>query len=517
MKLNRLILAAFAAVAVFACNKPEPEPEPKDTTPAELKSFALLKADNADILTEDVTVETIAPTMVVRIPGGGAGKTLVAAVTAGENDVIKANGKEAVDGKITFDASAPVDIIVTNTKSELTATYEVKVGKILATVASFVGSYTEPDAVMGSDCRIAINPKDNSPYILYTRKKTVDGTAEKNNRLSVIRWDGTAFAAVGSLGFTDVDRQAIMCDLSFCGETPYVLSYGETAASIAGVRKFTGTEWEPVGEKGFSEKVNTTYGKPQLVFVGNNPSFVTTGNPAKTEPGYRNAVRYNFDGTSWNYTAQIPGIPLYGAKGGNDGIFYSAVPAVNSKGEIYYVMSCNLYGYYLYTLNGSSWEKVIDNFLPTGEEYGIPTNLDLKFGPNDNLYLLAASSKAAQEQVYRFNATSKTFEPYGNMLQLTAGSNGSVAESMLFDVNPQSGEIIGIMIKEKKPSLAVIDENRQWTEFKDFANTDTAGGDTALAMGADGVAYYAFIAKSESGTTSVELYKIGLEEDILPE
>ena len=36
-------------------------------------------------------------------------------------------------------------------------------------------------------------------------------------------------------------------------------------------------------------------------------------------------------------------------------------------------------------------------------------------------------------------------------------------------------------------------------------------------MGADGVAYYAFIAKSESGTTSVELYKIGLEEDILPE
>ena len=73
------------------------------------------------------------------------------------------------------------------------------------------------------------------------------------------------------------------------------------------------------------------------------------------------------------------------------------------------------------------------------------------------------------------------------------------------------------MIKEKKPSLAVIDENRQWTEFKDFANTDTAGGDTALAMGADGVAYYAFIAKSESGTTSVELYKIGLEEDILPE
>ena len=292
MKLNRLILAAFAAVAVFACNKPEPEPEPKDTTPAELKSFALLKADNADILTEDVTVETIAPTMVVRIPGGGAGKTLVAAVTAGENDVIKANGKEAVDGKITFDASAPVDIIVTNTKSELTATYEVKVGKILATVASFVGSYTEPDAVMGSDCRIAINPKDNSPYILYTRKKTVDGTAEKNNRLSVIRWDGTAFAAVGALGFTDVDRQAIMCDLSFCGETPYVLSYGETAASIAGVRKFTGTEWEPVGEKGFSEKVTTTYGKPQLVFVGNNPATampsVTTSTvrPGTTRPRF---------------------------------------------------------------------------------------------------------------------------------------------------------------------------------------------------------------------------------------
>ncbi len=530
MKLNRLILAAFAALAVFACNKPEPEkePEPKDTTPAELKSFALLKADNADILTEDVTVETIAPTMIVRIPGGGAGKTLVAAVTAGENDVIKANGKEAVDGKITFDASAPVDIIVTNTKSELTATYEVKVGKILATVVSYVGSYTEADAALVKDLRVAVNPMTKLPYILYSRKKTVDGTAEKNNRLAVIRWNGTAFEPVGTPGFTDVDRQAVMTDFAFQGETPYVLSYGETAASIMGVRKFNGSDWEPVGDKGFSMKINTGFGKPTLFFVKEKPAVICSGNPAKvgdvpssSQPGYRAPVRYIFDGTAWNQTIQLTGFPTFGEKGGSDGYFYYGTTAVNSKGEIYLAASANLYGYYLYrTEDGNNWEKLVDNFIPEGETWGVPTNLSLAFGPSDVLYMMAVSSASKKEQLYRYNRAAKRFDAFAGPIEVGINNIGGADTPTYFKVNPVSGEVICVIIDPKDNNaakFAVIDENRQWTDFKAQFQKPCADGDASLAMGDDGTAYFAYVSTDTAKNLAIELYKIGLEEDILPE
>lgn len=517
MKINKLILAVLAAAAAFACT-PEKQPEePKDTTPAVLKSFALLKVDNA-ILDEDVAVEAIAPSMILRIPGGGAGKTLVATVTAGENDVVKANGKEAVQGKVTFDASVPVDIIVTNTKSELTATYEVKIGKVLQIVPKKLATYQEPDAKLGNDVCLAINPTDNSPYILYRRTKTVDGTAEKSIRLAVVRWNGTAFEPVGPLGFTGLDRSAVFCDLAFNDGTPYVLSYGETAASISGVRKFNGTEWEPVGTAGFGDKITASYYKPQLYFVNGKPGFATSDNSAKANEEYRNAVTYTFDGAAWNKGKFLPGLPKYGEKGGSDGLFYGATIATNSKGETYAVTSSNLYGYYLYKIGSNgAWEKLAE-FTPTGEEYGIPTNLSLQVGAGDVLYLLAGHSKQVQEQVYRIKSNPWSFEAFGNVLNVTAGSNGSLKESMRITANPVNGQIVGVKTdpETSAPAYALIDENRQWTEFKPISDL-SAAGDLGMAITSDGTSYFAFIHQNEDKTLQLEFYQIGLEDDILPE
>ena len=70
----------FAALAMSSCQKQEEEV--KDTTPAELKSFALLKADNA-ALDKDYAPELISDNMIIRVKGGGSGKTFVATLTAG--------------------------------------------------------------------------------------------------------------------------------------------------------------------------------------------------------------------------------------------------------------------------------------------------------------------------------------------------------------------------------------------------------------------------------------------------
>ena len=513
------ILFALAALAFVAssCIKTIHDPEEIDETPAQLVSFKLLAADN-DGLDADYAPEAITETMIIRIPGGGQGKTLKASLTAGENDVIKVNDVDVVDGKASFNAEFPVDIVVTNTKSNKSAQYEVKIGKILQNVITQVGTYSEPDAAMNSDIRLAIKPTDNTPYILYSRKKTVDGTAESNNRLACVSWNGSAFAEVGTLGFTDVTRQAVMCDLAFDGATPYVLSYGETASSICGLRKFDGTDWAPVGEKGFSSKINTSF-KPQLYFIDGKPGFVVTGNIGKSDPGYRNATRYNYDGSAWIKTDLIPGLPKYGEKGGSDGMFYMAAVAKDSKGNVYAVTSNNQYGYYLFNVS-NDWEKLVDNYLEEGEPYGVPSSLSAKVGPGDVLYVLAAVSKKAQYQLYRYNKDSATkLEAYAAPVQLTAGSNDTVDETMRIAINPVTGEVVGVYGQDKKLYFSKINENGQWDEFTAIAGTkDMAAGDSfAMAFDALGNCYIAFIAKVDSATTSVELFKYGQEDDILPE
>lgn len=516
MKKILLALAALAFVT-SSCIKTIHDPEEIDETPAQLVSFKLLAADN-DGLDADYAPEAITETMIIRIPGGGQGKTLKASLTAGENDVIKVNDVDVVDGKASFNAEFPVDIVVTNTKSQKSAQYEVKIGKILQNVIAQLGSYSEADAVMGSDIRLAVKPTDNAPYVLYTRKKTVDGTQESNNRLACVSWNGSAFAEVGTLGFTDVTRQAVMCDLAFDGATPYVLSYGETAAYISGVRKFDGTAWVPVGDQGFGGKITTTYKKPQLYFQDGKPGFVTTGNIGKTDAGYRNATRYNYDGSAWIKTDLIPGLPKYGEKGGSDGMFYAAAVATDSKGNVYAVTSNNQYGYYLFNVS-NDWEKLVDNYLEEGEPYGVPSSLSAKVGPGDVLYVLAAVSKKAQYQLYRYNKDAeKKLEAVAAPIQLTADSNDTVAEPMQIAINPVSGEVVGVYGQDKKLYFSTINENGLWNEFTAIAGTkDLAANDSfALAFDANGNCFISFVAKVEDAT-SVELYKYGQEDDILPE
>lgn len=516
MKINKWIVAAFAALALLSCQEKE-EPTPKDTTPAELKSFALLKADNA-ALPADVVAE-ISANMVIRVPGSEAGKKFTATVTAGENDEVKVNGVAPdANGKVEVNSAAPIDIIVTNTKSELTATYEVKIGKILATIVTHAGSYTEAETSWRSDICLAINPKDNTPYMAYARKKTSEDPADKSNRIAVVKWDGSAFVPVGAPGITDgTSRQAILCDLAFSGETPYVLFYGEKTANIPGALKFDGSAWTSVGTQEFGERITATYGLPKLYFIDGKPGFVTTHNVSKTDP-YRNAVRYNFNGTSWDQTPFIPGLPKYGEKGGNDGVFYSARVATDSKGTVYAVTSNNLYGYYVFNVS-NSWETLVDNYIPDGETYGVPSSLAIKVGPDDAVYVLGAISSKAQYQIYRYNKDAATkLETFAGPVQVTPGSSGAVKETMCFGINPTTGEIVGAYIKESKLYFAVIDENRQWTEFKEVegVKTPSAGDSIALAFAPDGTGYIAIVAEVES-VSSIELFKIGLEADVLPE
>lgn len=507
----------FAALAVSSCQKQEEEV--KDTTPAELKSFALLKADNA-ALDKDYAPELISDNMIIRVKGGGSGKTFVATLTAGENDEIKVNDAVVpASGKASFDATFPADIVVTNTKSGLKASYVVKIGKILQLIPTKIPSFTETaDADHGTAIEVAANPSDGQLYIAYNRKLKVGDALEKNNNISVAKWNGGTFDVQGSGIADNSSRQPILDQFAFDPSgKPYVVIHGEKTANILGVKTIKNGAWGDVAEQevGPDGTITTSWGDVGLFFDNGGIHVVTTGN----KKGYnqRDAYRLFYAGSSWQASVGIPGLPKYGEgtdRGANAGMFYVA-QAVPVGDELYVVMSLNYYGYYLYKVKSNTWTKVIEDFMPEGETLGIPTNLTIRKDADDNVFVFAASSKAAKMQIYAIQ--DNKFVKYADALAYTAGSSGSIAEASTFFIRPDGTFVVIRINKESElPEFCVLDENRQWTEWQTANDVKQYSGFDA-AMAPDGTILCAYTSRDEAKVTRIESFTIGMEPDILPE
>ena len=542
-------LAAFAAV-VLSCSPQEKatpsgggdEQPSVDETPAALLSFALLAADNPGILSEDIAVAAIQENMVLRIDGGGVGKTLKATLTAGENDVIKVNDAEVdASGKASFDATYPVDITVTNSGSGKKASYVVKVGKILKVVKTNYPSYTETaDCSMGTDAFIAVNEDDGTPFVLYNRKLKVDGSLESNNNLSVAKWNGSSFEILGKSGIADNSiRQPVADDLAISPDHKvYVLHHGEKTANFFGMKVFDGTGWRMVGDQEIGVKSTTAYGLPSIYFNNNLPGYAGTNNVGKSDNNYRCAVRYNFDGAKWNAENGIPGLPTYGAKGGSDGVFYTA-RTVSVDNMAYAIVSVNQYGYYIYKIQNGTWTRMVENSklmrtdgsVEPEEPYGIPGNLDIQIGPDGKVYTLCGMTQSQRMQIMRFNPNSREFAPFGEPFPMKWTDTGAPEEAALFRINPVNGQIIGVktgslvtgkddegndIITKGFPFFAVMDENRQWSEWTQVSDVPMYG-DPDIAITPDGTVYVVYVSRDASKVQRLEMFSLAVEPDDLAE
>ncbi|MCF0173145.1 MAG: hypothetical protein HUJ91_05390, partial [Bacteroidales bacterium] len=119
---------------------------------AELKNFGFYKADNSG-LDSDYLAESIADEMIIRIPEGGSGKSLVAKFEAGFGDVVTVDGQE-VSGTVTVDCTFPIDIVVTDPVAGASKSYVVKVGKILQMVWERVGELSGDYTSMRGDVSV---------------------------------------------------------------------------------------------------------------------------------------------------------------------------------------------------------------------------------------------------------------------------------------------------------------------------------------------------------------------------
>lgn len=511
MKKFVFVLAALAVAAV-ACEKPEPEVP--DTTPAELLSFKILAADNEG-LDVDYVAETIEQSMVIRIPGGGQGKTLKATLTAGENDEIKVNEVAVTDGKASFDASYPVDIVVTNTKSKKSAQYEVKIGKILQIVTKKLATLPASEGMVytNSSYQAAINPKTGELWVAYSF--TPAGSVKN---IGVKKYSNGEFVQVGVEGIVPAPAEGSpiatsnIADLAFdASGDAYLLYYAGDAKNTLTLRKFDGTTWNPVGKTGFSEKINFSWGNyPSIYFdASGNPGFVYL------KSTYDHGV-YQFDGAEWK-TGSITGFPAYnkgGSRGSNEGIFYNG-PIASINGKQYGFFTANWYGLYVYEFSGSAWSTpIIQDYIEDGEKNMLPGNMATAT-KDGKILLLATNQVAAQVQIYEFDGTA-TLGKYGDAIPVNVSSSGS-PDVVVFGVNPTNGQIIIVKLdEESKPWFSVMDENRKWSDFVAVEGAPGSYGGIFMGFDLNGSALIVWPDKDRA-QNGFPLYSIGLEDDILPE
>ena len=474
---------------------------------AVLTSAVFKKADN-DKLAEDVAPEAIAPEMVVRVPGAAFRQELVLTVAAGDNDVIKVNNEEVASGSsIKVDTNFPIDIVVSDAVAGKNVKYVLKVGKILEVVVSKFGSYAEGTM---NDFTMAVNPNDGAPYFAYTRK--LDG--EKNNGVSVAKWNGSAFELVGPTGVADASaRSASKPKVAFAKDgSVYAYYLAGDVASKPTVRKLDGGAWAVVGAAGITpQNCNTSYLYPFFIHPATGkPAFFWNGN-TKNQASYRVMNYAGFSGDAWSVNV-VGNAPALGSGGTtNSGMYYTSSAVVTSE-KVYIGSSFNEFGYYVHEVAGDgTLTPVVDNFLPTGAPYGLPGNLQLS-GSDDALYLLAADASANILQVYSVDKSGKTLKPYGAGIPVTISASGSITENAGFAVNPNGGLIIAAVDQaEKVPGFFYLNESLQWDAFK--VDAPVANKSVYyVAFNKDGKGFIAYLSAN-----GIELYGAGLEDDILPE
>lgn len=473
---------------------------------AELTGVTFKKADNA-ALTDDVSPEAIAPEMVVRVPGAAFKQELVMTVSAGFNDAIKVNNTAVENGaSIKVDSSFPIDIAVTDEVAGKTVNYVVKVGKILEVVVTKLGSYNEGTI---NDFTMTINPVDNLPYFAYTRKVG----DEKNNSVSVAKWNGSAFVLVGPTGLADASaRSASAPKVAFAKDgTVYAFYTAGDVASKPTVRKLD-SDWKVVGTAGITaQNYGTSY--PHAFFVhpaNSQPAFVWAGN-SKNTASYRKMNYAYWNGTDWNSTTESKDVPEYVS--GTDKAFYASSYAIVGD-KVFVATAFNQCGYHVHEVGtDGSLTPVVVNYIPEGSQHGLPAFIQLVAGKDDVLYFYGADRGAGAMQIYSVDQNDKKLKTYGAGIPVEISSSGGISIGSAIGINPVDGLTIAAygVKKDTKPSIVYLDDSFQWTPFTVDPATSS---DTTIqvAYSKDGKGYIAY-----ETADGIVLYSVGLEADILPE
>lgn len=386
MKTATLLFVALFAFAACSDDKEEETPKAED---AALLTFGFYQEDNAGVLSKDYVAEVPAVSATattynieIAMPSIVDKSALVARFTVTEGNTIVAGGVAQVSRQTANDFTAPVDYTVSNSDQSQNLRYTVTVTKANNMAWSEVSeldaaAVTGDAAVTGvyAGTVLKISPKDNLPYVAF-------GVRDADNKLTVAKFDGSAWAKLGAASFTNkVSGSHYAFDIALDG-TPYVAFNDQEATNKGGisVMKFDGSAWANVGDAGITA---TTAQYVGIAALENGVIAAQQNNKAGDYPK-RAVVASYWNGSTWATEAPLSG--LY------------ARQFIASNGKEAYILAVNAskpQDYSIVKTTGAEKSVIVENYLPEGATSGMNTvDISLTIAPDGTLYMLAPDDAA---------------------------------------------------------------------------------------------------------------------------
>ncbi len=326
---------------------------------------------------------------------------LVARFTVTEGNTIVAGGVAQVSQQTKNDFTAPVDYTVSNSDKTQNLRYTVTVTKANNMAWSEVSvldatAVTGDAAVTGvyAGTIMKISPKDNLPYVAF-------GVRDADNKLTVAKFDGSAWAKVGAASFTNkVSGSHYGFDIALDG-TLYVAYNDQEATNKGGisVMKFDGSAWSLVGNAGITA---TTAQYVGIAAVENGVIAAQQNNKAG-DFAKRAVVASYWNGSTW--TSETPFASTY------------ARQYIVSNGKEAYILVVNAakpQDYSIVKTTGVEKSVIAENYLPEGATSGMNTaDISLAIAPDGTLYMLAPDDVAGVAKMRLSVLKNGTFSTVG--------------------------------------------------------------------------------------------------------
>jgi hypothetical protein len=142
---------------------------------------------------------------------------------------------------------------------------------------------TAPSYSGGQPLRLAI--LSTTPYVAYS-------DSANSGKLSVMKYNGSSWSAVGTAGFSPGAVGSIS-PIVFSGATPYVAYQDQANTYKPTLMSFNGTSWAAVGAADFTSAFTNNVG---LAMVGSTPYVSFTDG---FSPNSNQANVWSYNGSSW--------------------------------------------------------------------------------------------------------------------------------------------------------------------------------------------------------------------------
>lgn len=465
---------------------------------AQMLSFGFFQSDNAS-LSKDyvatvpaVVAGTTTYSFEVALPAGTNLTALVARFTVAEGNSVTVDGVAQTSGVTKNDFTDPVDYLVrgaNNVRYTVTVVEGAASSKVWTEVSVLDPiTLTGIEGVTGaySGAVMKINPKDNLPYVVF-------GVRGADNKLTVAKFDGAAWNAVGAPSFTPkVSGSHYNFDIALDG-TPYVIFNDQEAVNKAGisVMKFDNSAWVNIGVAGITATTAQYVGIAAL----EKGVFAVQQNNKAGDFAKRTIVASYWNGSSWATEAAFSG--LYG---------YCAIA---SNGKEAYVMGAGAstpWGYSVLNTNGADAKaQIADNYVPGGGETAASTSTltgcSLTIGPDGTLYMLAPDTGTGVLKMRLSAYKDGAFTTVGGNIPPINYSAAGFARQML---------VRAAIAKDGTPYIIYNDNNESNNIYMTYYDTEkgwigpskiwdapeATAGDLNFVFDADGVGYASFTDKA---------------------